>query len=69
MNQQTVVDEKAKRKLKKVDTVDILVGIPSYNNERTIAHVVKAVQCGLAKYFPRHTALIEEADERKRLDG
>ncbi len=32
--------------------VDVLVGIPSYNNARTIGHVVRAVQAGLAKYFP-----------------
>ena len=29
-----------------------MVGIPSYNNARTIGHVVQAVQAGLAKYFP-----------------
>ena len=35
-----------------VGKADILVGIPSFNNARTIGHVVRAVQAGLAKYFP-----------------
>jgi hypothetical protein len=35
-----------------IGTADILIGIPSFNNAKTIAHVVKAVQAGLVKYFP-----------------
>jgi len=41
---------------------DIVVGIPSYNNARTIGHVVRAVQAGLAKYFPEQTAVIVNSD-------
>ncbi len=41
---------------------DILVGIPSYNNARTIGHVVRAVQAGLAKYFPERKAVIVNSD-------
>jgi glycosyltransferase involved in cell wall biosynthesis len=42
--------------------VDIIVGIPSYNNARTIAHVVRAANAGLAKYFPDCTSLIVNSD-------
>ena len=42
--------------------LDILVGIPSYNNARTIGHVVRAVQAGLAKYFPDRKAVIVNSD-------
>ncbi|MDH5626302.1 MAG: hypothetical protein OEY21_09365, partial [Nitrospira sp.] len=35
-----------------IGEAEILVGIPSYNNADTIAHVVRAVSVGLAKYFP-----------------
>ena len=38
--------------IKKVDHLDILVGIPAFNNEDTIGHVVSTVGEGLAKYFP-----------------
>jgi len=45
-----------------VEKVDILVGIPSYNNAKTIGHVVKAVDAGLAKYFPAKKAVIVNSD-------
>jgi hypothetical protein len=41
---------------------DIVVGIPSYNNEKTIAHVVRAAHAGLAKYFPQYTSVIINSD-------
>lgn len=46
----------------KIGSADIIVGIPSYNNARTIGHVVRAVQAGLAKYFPSHRAVIVNSD-------
>jgi glycosyltransferase involved in cell wall biosynthesis len=48
--------------LDRLGQADIIVGIPSYNNARTIAHVVRAVQAGLAKYFPEHKAVIVNSD-------
>lgn len=41
---------------------DIVVGIPSYNNARTIAHVVRAAEAGLHKYFPGQRAVIINSD-------
>jgi glucosylglycerate synthase len=47
------------RQLAAVGEVDILVGIPTFNNRGTIEQVLNAVQVGLVKYFPRErTALI-----------
>jgi len=48
--------------LEKIRSADILVGIPSYNNARTIGHVVKAVQAGIAKYFPDRKAVLVNSD-------
>jgi glycosyltransferase involved in cell wall biosynthesis len=48
--------------VEEVKTADILVGIPSYNNARTIGHVVRAVQAGLAKYFPDRKAVLVNSD-------
>lgn len=45
-----------------VGAADILVGIPSFNNARTIGHVVQAVQTGLAKYFPDRRAVLVNSD-------
>jgi glycosyltransferase involved in cell wall biosynthesis len=41
---------------------EILVGIPSFNNARTIGHVVRAAQAGLAKYFPDRKAVLVNSD-------
>ena len=41
---------------------DIVIGIPSYNNARTIGHVVQAAQAGLAKYYPQLKAVIINSD-------
>jgi len=48
--------------LEKIEEADILIGIPSYNNARTIAHVVSAVIAGLAKYFPGVKAVLFNSD-------
>jgi len=41
---------------------DIVIGIPSFNNSRTISHVVRAAHAGLAKYFPQFNGLIVNSD-------
>lgn len=48
--------------LARIGSADIIVGIPSFNNARTIGHVVRAVQGGLAKYFPDHKSVIVNSD-------
>jgi glycosyltransferase involved in cell wall biosynthesis len=48
--------------------VDILVGIPSYNNEKTIGFVVEQVDRGLQRYFPKKRAIIVGSDG-KSSDG
>jgi glycosyltransferase involved in cell wall biosynthesis len=48
--------------LKAVGEVDIVAGIPSYNNARTIGHVVRAVSAGLHKYFPERRSIIVNSD-------
>src|SRR4030066_1778666 len=48
--------------IKKVGDAHIIVGIPTFNNARTIGHVVRAVQAGLAKYFPDSKAVIVNSD-------
>jgi hypothetical protein len=45
-----------------IGRADILVGIPSYNNVKTIAHVVRAVQTGFAKYFPDMKCVLVNSD-------
>jgi glucosylglycerate synthase len=54
--------------LDRAGSADIVIGIPSYNNARTIGHVVRAIQAGLAKYFPDRKAVLVNSDGGSR-DG
>ena len=46
----------------KTGEVDILIGIPTFNNENTIKHVVEMVAEGLARYFSSHKTAILISD-------
>lgn len=54
--------EAAERAAAGIRSADIVIGIPSYNNVRTIGHVVRAAQAGLAKYFAQFPAAIVNSD-------
>jgi len=45
-----------------VGPADVLIGIPSFNNARTIGHVVRAAAAGLAKHFPGARSIIVNSD-------
>ncbi len=49
-------------RLARIGKADILVGIPSFNNERTIGHVVRAVVAGLARHYPDAKAVLVNSD-------
>jgi len=40
------------KRLEEIEKADIVVGIPSFNNEKTITHVVRVVSHGLRDYYP-----------------
>jgi len=52
----------ARRAAEVIRRADIVIGIPSFNNARTIGHVVRAAYAGLAKYFPQLTAVVINSD-------
>lgn len=62
MNKNTVLTPKTIEEVEKIKKADILVGIPSYNTENTIGHVIKAVRLGLTKYFPKIKSIIVNSD-------
>jgi glycosyltransferase involved in cell wall biosynthesis len=62
MAMQQVLPPAALKAARELGPVDLVVGIPSFNNARTIGHVVQATHAGLAKYFPRHRTLIVNSD-------
>jgi glycosyltransferase involved in cell wall biosynthesis len=52
----------AERALSAIKHADIVIGIPSFNNERTIGHVVQACYAGLSKYFPQMSGVVINSD-------
>ena len=68
LTEETFLTDEFLRQLISVGEVDILVGLPTYNNARTVGGVVTAVQEGLLNWFPRERAVIINADGGSR-DG
>jgi hypothetical protein len=56
------------RELINVGAVDIVVGVPTYNDARTIGPVIQSVREGLLKHFARERVVIINADGGSR-DG
>jgi hypothetical protein len=56
------------RQLINVGEVDILVGLPTHNNAKTIGSIVHTIQSGILTGFPRERAVIINADGGSR-DG
>ena len=64
----TFLTDEFLRQLINVGEVDILVGVPTHNNAKTIGSVVQAIQSGILHAFPRERAVIINADGGSR-DG
>ncbi len=52
----------ANRRLEKIEHVELVVGIPCFNNDSTIAHVIDTVSEGIAKYYRDKRAIIIISD-------
>ena len=52
----------ARRAAESIGKADIVIGIPSYNNGRTIGRVVQAANAGLSKYFPHLAGVVINSD-------
>ncbi len=62
MAEETLLTDDFLRQLINVGEVDILVGLPTHNNAKTIEPVIRAIQAGILKCFPRERAVIINAD-------
>ncbi|HEY6548374.1 MAG TPA: glycosyl transferase family 2, partial [Vicinamibacteria bacterium] len=49
-------------RLREIGTAELVVGIPSFNNARTIGHVTRAAAAGVAKHFPGRRAVLVNSD-------
>ena len=68
MVEETFLTDDFLRELINVGEVDIVIGVPTHNNARTIEPVIQAIQAGILKCFPRERAVIINADGGSR-DG
>jgi len=66
--EESVLTDDLVRQLINVGEVDILVGLPTHNNAKSVGPVVHAIQEGLLKGFPRERVVIVNADGGSR-DG
>ncbi len=64
----TALDDAMREGLRAIGSADLVVGIPSYNNAHSIAHVAKAVEAGLAEGFHGSRAVLVSSDGGSR-DG
>ncbi len=62
MHYDTAIRSYTSKRIEEVESADILVGIPSYNNEKTIAHVIQMVTHGLAMNYKDRRCVIFVAD-------
>jgi glycosyltransferase involved in cell wall biosynthesis len=59
---ETTLRAESQRRLAEIGVADILVGIPTFRNGRTIAPVAQNVAQGLVKYFPGRRPVIAVVD-------
>lgn len=58
----TALRQPTRRFLEKMEQAEIVIGIPCFNNQNTIAHVVKTVEEGIAAHYPDMKTLVMVAD-------
>src|SRR5229473_6112461 len=68
LEDETFLTDDFLRQLINVGEVDILVGLPTHNNAKTIGSIVHTIRNGLLQAFPRERAVIINADGGSR-DG
>jgi glucosylglycerate synthase len=58
----TLLEKEVKRDVERIGEAGILVGIPSFRNADTIAHVVRQAALGMVKYFPHLKPVLVNSD-------
>ena len=58
----TAIRQPTRRRLERLGNADILIGVPCFNNETTIAHVIKTVEHGMALHYPNWRCVVMIAD-------
>ena len=62
MKYSTALRDEVRSRIELVERADLVVGIPCYNNQATIGHVVKQVSQGLHQYYRDRKCVIVVSD-------
>jgi len=62
MHYDTALRAYTSKRIEEIESADIIVGIPCFNNERTIVHVIQMVTHGLNKYHQNKRSVLFIAD-------
>jgi predicted component of type VI protein secretion system len=66
--EESILTDDFLRELINVGEVDLLVGLDTFNDAKTVGNVMQAVRAGLLRYFPRLRTVVVNADGGSR-DG
>jgi len=58
----TALRQPLRRRLEKIGSADIVVGIPCFNNDCTLSHVIQTVEAGLNRHYPDRRCVVLIAD-------
>ncbi|HEU20743.1 MAG TPA: glycosyltransferase family 2 protein [Deltaproteobacteria bacterium] len=62
MSYNTALRTYGSKRIEEIESADIMVGIPCYNNEKTIEHVIQMITHGLARHYHDKRSVIFIAD-------
>ncbi|MFH1032978.1 MAG: glycosyltransferase [Pseudomonadota bacterium] len=62
MSYRTALRSYTAKRLEEIDEADILVGIPCFNNEKTVEHVIQMLSHGLSQHYKNQRCVIQIAD-------
>ena len=62
MVRETILSHEVLRQIREIKSVDLVVGVPTYNNASTVGHVLKTISAGLAAHFSAERSLLVHAD-------
>ncbi len=58
----TALRQQTRRRFERMESADILIGIPCFNNDSTLAHVIHTIEEGLHLYYNGHRCVVFVAD-------
>jgi hypothetical protein len=58
----TALREPTRRHVERLGAIDLLVGIPCFNNDTTVEHVIRTVEEGLYRHYPDHRSVVLVSD-------